>query len=292
MASCGRDPHPRPRRPVACRGRGAGRVRHRARALAARRDASLARRVDRGDRAQPGDRPDPPRADVRAQGRAARTSGGGAGGRGGRPELRSPTSGSRSSSRAATRPSPSRRGSRSRCGRSAGLQTPEIARAFLVTEPRSRNGSSAPSAGCARRGSRSACRPTTCCPTPPRRAPRPLPRLQRGLCGHGRRRARPPRALRGGDPAREAPLRPDARRARGVRAARAPAAPGLAAGGARRRGRRSRPPRRPGSLALGSRRRSRRGCASCAAPRLFGVPARTSSRPRSPRATPRAPTRP
>ena len=228
MASCGRDPHPRPRRPVARRGRGAGRVRHRARALAAGRDASLARCVDRRDRAKPGDRPDPPRADVRPQGRAARTSGGGAGGRGGRHELHS--------RRAAGAPlhvlppGARRRGAHrahaARGGRAADARDrPRLSRdragARATARPRqaapTRNGDPVP--GTAR---------PPAARTPPRRAPRPLPRLQRGVCGYGGRRARPTRALRGGDPAREAPLRPDAGRARGVRAARAAPAPGLA----------------------------------------------------------------
>ena len=111
-----------------------------------------------------------------------------------------------------------------------GLPTPEIARAFLVPEPtmaqrlvrakrrRARRRDPVPGAA----------RPPAPGPRA-RRAPRPLPRLQRGLRRHGGRRARPPRALHRGDPAREAPLRPDARRARGVRAAGAAAAPGLAA---------------------------------------------------------------
>ena len=75
---------------------------------------------------------------------------------------------------------------------------------------------------------------------PPARPPRagargPLPRLQRGLLRDGRRRARPPRALRRGDPAREAARGPDARRAGGARPARADAPPRLAARGPRRR---------------------------------------------------------
>ncbi len=110
-----------------------------------------------------------------------------------------------------------------------GLQTPEIARAFLVDGARARATARPRQAAPTRNGDPV---PGTARPpaarTPPRRAPRPLPRLQRGVCGYGGRRARPTRALRGGDPAREAPLRPDAGRARGVRAARAAPAPGLA----------------------------------------------------------------
>ena len=60
VAPCGRDPHTRPRRPLARRGRRAGRVRHGARALAPRRVAALTRRVDHHDRAERRDRPDPP----------------------------------------------------------------------------------------------------------------------------------------------------------------------------------------------------------------------------------------
>ena len=46
-----------------------------------------------------------------------------------------------------------------------GLTTDEIARAFLVPSRRWRSGWCAPSARSRPPGSRSACRPTTCCPT-------------------------------------------------------------------------------------------------------------------------------
>ena len=85
VGPCRRDPHPRPRRPRARRGRGAGRVRDRARALAARRRAAHARRLDRHDRPQPRDRPDPPGEGLPAQGRAHRPAPGAAR-RGGRRE--------------------------------------------------------------------------------------------------------------------------------------------------------------------------------------------------------------
>ena len=86
-----------------------------------------------------------------------------------------------------------------------GLTTTEIARAFLVAEP-----TMAQRLVRAKRKIRDAGHPV------PRAAgPRPagaartrargaLPRLQRGLLRDGRRRARPARALRRGDPAREA----------------------------------------------------------------------------------------
>ena len=96
-------------------------------------------------------------------------------------------------------------------------------------------------------------RPARSPPSRPRarRAARPLPRLQRGVRGDRRRGARAPRALRRGDPARQAPLRPDARRAGGIRSARAPPPAGLTARRAPRPRRRARAARRTGSTAVG-----------------------------------------
>ena len=165
VAACGRDPHPRPRRPLARRGRGAGRVRDRPRAVAARRRAAVARRLDRRDRAERCDRPDPPRADLRAQGRAARAAPGAAR-RGGRRRELDPRRAARArSSRAATRRSRSRRGSRSRCARSRASRRPRSPARSSSPSRRSRNASCARSGASATRGSRSASRPTTCSPT-------------------------------------------------------------------------------------------------------------------------------
>ena len=85
VGPCSLDPHSRPRRLRARRGRGAGRVRHCTRALAARGPASEPGGVDRHHRAEPRDRPHPTRAHVLAQGRAAGAARGAAG-RGGRRE--------------------------------------------------------------------------------------------------------------------------------------------------------------------------------------------------------------
>ena len=77
---------------------------------------------------------------------------------------RSPTSGSSSSSPAVTRRSPSRRRWRSRCARSAASPpTRSPARSWCPSR-RWRSGWCGPSARSRPPGSRSACRPTTCCP--------------------------------------------------------------------------------------------------------------------------------
>ena len=149
-----------------------------------------------------------------------------------------------------------------------GLTTGEIARAFLVAEP-----AMAQRLVRAKRKIRERRDPVPRSARPPApRAPavgarRALPRLQRGLRGDRRLGPRPRRALRRGDPAREAPRRPHAGRAGGARTARADAPPGLAPRSARRGGRRDRAAGGPGSLALG-RRAHRRGAPRPRARRL------------------------
>ena len=69
-----RDPRPRPRRSRPRRGRGAGRLRDGGRSAGRATARRESRRLDRHDCAQPRDRPHPPRADARAQDRAARAS--------------------------------------------------------------------------------------------------------------------------------------------------------------------------------------------------------------------------
>ena len=133
-----------------------------------------------------------------------------------------------------------------------GLKTPEIARAFLVSEATvgqriSRAKRTLADGGRAVRGAvrgRAAAAPGV-------GARGRLPDLQRGLLGDGRRRLDAAGADRGGAAARAHPGRPRAGRAGGARARRADGDPGLAPGGADRPGRRADPPRRPGSPPLG-----------------------------------------
>ena len=118
---------------------------------------------------------------------------------------------------------------------------------------------------------------------------RPLSHLQRRLRRQRAARARPARPLRGGDPAREAALRADARRARGFRPAGADAPAGLAR-------RRALSP--PVTVLLADQDRTLwdaraidEGLRMLARAERRGAPAPTSSRRRSPPAMPRDPTR-
>ena len=135
-----------------------------------------------------------------------------------------------------------------------GLTTDEIARAFLVPEPtvaqrivRAKrtlaDGARAVRGAAARRARRPA----------GVGARGDLPRLQRGLRRHRRRRLDAPRALRGRAAARAHPGRARARRARGARPRGADGDPGVALARARRPGGRAGAAARPGPRALGPR---------------------------------------
>ena len=171
------------------------------------------------------------------------------------PWARSPTTGCGCSSRAATPPSRPRRAWRSRCARSAGSPPARSRAPSSPARRRCSSGSCAPSA----RSGRPAFRYEVPGGPPPARAAAlgaglALPDLQRGLPRHERRRARAPRAVRRGDPARPSARRAHARRARGARAARADAPEPLASRRARGRTRRHGAARGPGPLALAARR--------------------------------------
>ena len=284
MGPCRRCTHPRPRRHPTRRGRGAGCIHHRARALAGSRDARQPGRVDHHDRAQPRDRPAPPRADVRPQGRAAGTAGGPAGRRG-RRELDS-----RRPARARLHllPPRPRRGGARRAHAPRGRRPDDGGDRPRVPRRRADDGPAARAreAEGARRG-HPVSRPAR--PRAPGaaavRARRPLPRLQRGLLGDGRRRARAHVALRRGDPAGEAARGADARRAGGARAARADAPSRRAPRRPHGRGRLDRPARGPGPLPLEhgpDRRRNARArtCALAQAARRLPAPGGDRGTPR------------
>ena len=244
MGPCRRRPHPRPRRSRSRRGRGAGRLHDRARTLAARRDAGEPRRLGHHDRPEPGDRPAPPRADVRPQGRAARAAGV-APGRGGRREL-DPRRPARARLHVLPPGARSRGAGRADAARGRGLDD-DGDRAGV---PRRRAGDGATARAREAKGARRRHPvPRAARPRAARAAPlgarRPLPRLQRGVLGDGRRGGRARIALRRGDPAREAPRGADAGRAGGARLALADAA-------ARRQARRAHSSRRLDRAARGS----------------------------------------
>ena len=254
--------------------------------LAGRRRAAEPGRLDRHDGPQPGDRPAAPRVVPRRPARArprcctpgrCRVRAGG-GRRARRPpaaDLHLLPSGARRRLRR----------SRSRCGCRGGLQTPEIARAFLVPEP-----TMAQRLVRAKNKIRAAHDPVPGAPATPSCPTGCAPVLavvylvfNEGYTASRRRGAGPRRPVRRGDPARPAARRADARRARGARAARADAAhrvaPGRPATGAGRRARAAAPTRtaRRWDAALIAEGQDARARAACAAT----GPARTRSRRRS-----------
>ena len=211
MGSCGGDPHARPRRPRARRGRRAGRLRDRTRALGDRRPAAESRRLDRHDGTQPRDRPDPAREGVPAQGRAPRASAGASrrGGRRERDPRRAPRPRLHLLSPRALRREPRRADPARGRGAHDGRDRACLPRRRAGNGPAARAGEAQDPGG-----GHPVPRPAG---SPPARAPAlgarsALPRVQRGLRGDRGIRPRPGRPVRRGDPPREAPRRADAGR--------------------------------------------------------------------------------
>ena len=286
MGPCRRHTHPRPRRSRPRRGRGAGRLHDRARTLAPRRNAGEPGRLGHHHRPEPGDRPAPPRAVVRPQGRAARAPGV-APGRGGRRELDP------------RRPARARLHVLSPRARSRGAGGADSARGRRPDDdgdregvPRRRAGDGATARAREAQGARrrhplpraAGSRPAR---APPLGARRALPRLQRGVLRDRGRGARARIALRRGDPAREAPRRADAGRARGARPALADAAARRQARSAHRTRRLDRPARRIRTALAGAPSGSPRAPACSSAPSPTGNRGATSCRPQSRRCTSR-----
>ena len=258
-------------------------------------------RVDHDDRPQPGDRPAPPGPSFRgATGPAGAGRGlrGGAAGDGdagpergcdepdrGRPaaaDLHVLPSGAADGRPGGADPAHARRPhhSRDRAGvPRAGADARPAPRPGQAQDPRRRDPVPRP----ARRAAAGTAR---------RRAPRPLPRLQRGLRGDLGRCPDPARALCGGDPPGTDRRGAAPRRARGDRPAGADAPPRRPSGGTDRRGRRAGAARRAGPLALGPPRD--RGGPGAGGPGDGRRPtrARTRSRPPSRPSTTRRRPRP
>ena len=170
-----------------------------------------------------------------------------------------------------------------------GLTTPEIARAFLVPEPTvaqrivraKRTLAEARVPFEVPRGDELAARLVV-------GARGDLPRVQRGLLGHRRRRLDAARAVRGRAPAGPDPRRARAGRARGARAGGADGDPGVAAAGARRARRASRCCCWIRTAARWDQLLIRRGLAALARARGAGRRARAVRAPGRDRRLPRA----